>query len=230
MYCIQCGVKLADTETKCPLCNTVVYHPDIEREDARPLYPHGKMPKSGSGSKALNGAVIFLFTIPLIVCLLADLLPDGGIDWVGYVIGALAVAYVAVALPLWFKKPNPVVFVPCNFAAAALYLLYIDLVTGGGWFWSFALPIAAVGCLITSAAVTLLYYLRRGRLYVFGGVTMAVGAFAVLIEFLMTVTFGMPFIGWSVYPLAVLLLCGFLLIYFAINKAAREIIERKLFF
>ena len=37
MYCVRCGVKLADTEEKCPLCGTTVYHPDIRREEVFPL-------------------------------------------------------------------------------------------------------------------------------------------------------------------------------------------------
>ena len=159
MYCVKCGVKLADTEKKCPLCSTVVCHPDLERTEARPLYPGSKMPGSNSGSKALNGAVIILFFIPLLVCFFADLSLDGKMEWSGYVAGALAVSYVAFALPLWFKKPNPVIFVPCDFAAAALYLLYINLATGGRWFMSFALPVVGGVCLITCAVVTLLYYL-----------------------------------------------------------------------
>ena len=56
------------------------------------------------------------------------------------------------------------------------------------------------------------------------------GAFMLLIEFLMSITFALPLMGWSLYPLVVFVLFGFLLIYFAINSAAREIIERKLFF
>ena len=33
MYCIQCGVKLADSQSACPLCGTVVFHPDIKPND-----------------------------------------------------------------------------------------------------------------------------------------------------------------------------------------------------
>ena len=39
MYCVKCGVELADTENKCPLCGTSVYHPDIVRDKAEPTYP-----------------------------------------------------------------------------------------------------------------------------------------------------------------------------------------------
>ena len=230
MYCINCGVKLADTEKKCPLCNTVVYHPCFEQREARPLYPGNRLPESGSGSKALNGAVIILFFIPLLVCLFADLSLDGKMEWFGYVAGALAVSYVAFALPLWFQKPNPVIFVPCNFVSIALYLLYINFATKGDWFLCFALPVVGGLCLITCAVVTLMYYLRKGKLYILGGAFMALGAFMLLVEFLMKVAFGLRIIGWSIYPLVVLFLLGGLLIYFAINSAAREIMERKLFF
>lgn len=230
MYCIKCGVKLADTEKKCPLCDTVVYHPDLQQAPQPPLYPANKLPKSNSGSKVLNGAVIMLFFIPLLVCFFADLSLDGNMEWFGYVAGALLMAYVAIALPLWFRKPNPVVFVPCDFAAAGGYLLYINRATEGDWFLTFAFPVVGGMGLLTCAVVTLFYYLRRGRLYILGGAFMALGAFMLLIEFLLNVTFGLPMIGWSIYPLVVLVLFGGLLIYFAINSSAREMIERKLFF
>lgn len=230
MYCINCGVRLADTEGKCPLCNTVVFHPDIERPSVRPLYPSKRMPQKQSGSKVICGAVIILFFIPLIVSFLCDIHGDGRLNWFGYVAGALLVFYTVFALPLWFRKPNPVIFVPCGFVATALYLLYIDLATRGGWFISFAFPLTGGLCIITCAVVTLLYYLGRGKLYIWGGGLIALGLYTVLIEFLLHVTFGIDFVGWSVYPLAVLVLLGGALIYLAINKTAREIMERKLFF
>ncbi len=230
MYCIKCGVQLADTEKKCPLCNTAVCHPDFANRAQQPLYPENKMPKKNTGSKALNGAVIILFLIPLFVCFAADLHMDGRLDWFGYVAGALALAYVTFALPKWFYKPNPVIFVPCDFAAAGAYLLYINLATDGSWFLPFALPVTAGLCLITCAVVTLLHYLRKGRLYIIGGAVMALGAFMLLIEYLMGIAFRLQFIGWSIYPLCVLVLFGGLLIYLAINRAARETLARKLFF
>ena len=230
MYCIKCGVKLAESEQKCPLCNTAVYHPDFKNTAGQPLYPHDKMPKSSTSSRALNGTIIVLFLIPLLVCFFADLSLDGKMEWFGYVAGALLVAYVALALPRWFQKPNPVVFVPCTFAATSLYVLYINFATGGDWFLSFALPVVGGLCLITCAVVALLHYLRKGRLYILGGTFILLGAFMLLIEYLMGITFGLAFIGWSVYPLVVLGLFGGLLIYLAIDGSARETIERKLFF
>ena len=230
MYCVKCGVKLGDTEKKCPLCNTVVYHPEITQNSARELYPIGKMPSSESGRAFLCGAVIIMFMIPLILTFLSDIQFDGTLDWFGYVAGGLALFYLIFALPMWFKEPNPVIFVPCDFFACAVYLLYINLSTGGGWFLSFALPITAGAGLIACALVTLLRYLHRGRLYVVGGASMALGALVLMVEMLMCLTFELRFVGWSLYPLISLLFVGGLLIYLAISSSARKRIESKIFF
>lgn len=230
MYCIKCGVELADTERKCPLCNTVVCHPDFDNVSESPLYPSNKLPECKSDAKSLNGAIIILFLIPLSICLVADLLVDGTLEWFGYVVGALVVAYIAFALPLWFRKPTPVIFVPCNFVSVGLYLSYINYATNGKWFMSFVFPLVGGLCLITCTVVSLMYYLRRGGLYIIGGSLIALGLFMLLVEFLMGITFDMHFIGWSIYPLVVFALVGCLLIYFAINRKAREVLKRKLFF
>lgn len=230
MYCIKCGVKLEDTEKKCPLCNTVVFHPELKREDVRPLYPSGKFPESKPKSKAFNGVILILFFIPLLVSLISDFQGDRVLSWFWTVAGALVLGYIIIGLPLWFKNPNPVIFVPCDFAAVITYLLYINLITDGGWFLSFALPISAGAGVIVCAVVTLLYYLKKGRLYIWGGALISIGAFTLLIEFLLDITFGISFIGWSIYPLIVFTLLGGILIYLGINSTAREIMERKLFF
>ena len=230
MYCIKCGVKLADTEKKCPLCNTVVCHPDFTPGTGKPLYPADKMPKGNAGVKALNGATIILFFIPLLISLWSDLQNNGQLDWFWFVAGGLGMAYTIFALPLWFRKAHPEIFVPVNFALAALYLWYIDTATPGCWFLTFGLPLVGVLGLIVSAAVILLHYLRKGRLYVIGGTTMALGLYILMVELLLDLTFGVNFIGWSTYPMIVLVLFGGLGIYFAINAAARELLRRKLFF
>ena len=43
MYCIKCGVELADSEKVCPLCGTRVYHPDIEIKTAEPPFSEYKL-------------------------------------------------------------------------------------------------------------------------------------------------------------------------------------------
>ena len=230
MYCVKCGVRLADTEMQCPLCGTRVYHPDIVREKEESLYPNGKYPKAGTNLHWPQVLLTAAFVLPFLIVLLCDLQFNRAVTWSGYVMGALVIGYVTVVLPSWFQKPNPVIFVPCDFAAVGLYLLYINLVTGGNWFLSFAFPVVGGVGVIVVTVVTLLRYVRRGKLFIFGGATVALGAFMLLMEFLMSLTFsGIDFIGWSLYPLVTLVLLGGLLIFLGICRPARESVERKIF-
>ena len=229
MYCVNCGVKLADTEQKCPLCDVAVGQ-IVERKLEAPLYPPDRIPYTKVNRGAVNGAILILWLIPLLVVLFVDLQVDWAFGWSYYVAGAMALAYVMFALPLWFHKPNPVIFVPCSFAGIAAYLFLVAWLTGGGWYWNFALPVTAGLTLVVTAVVTLLRYIKKGRLYILGGAFMALGAMMLLAELLMMQAFALPFAGWSVYPLIVLVLLGGTLIFLGINKTARERMERRFFF
>ena len=230
MFCIQCGVRLADTEKKCPLCGTVVYHPELTQADARPLYPKDQYPKNHANPAAFNGINIILYLIPILICLLSDLKRNGELNWFGFALGGILFCYIVTSLPLWFQNPNPVIFVPCDFLAAILYLFYINYASGGRWFLSFAFPITAGLALIVCAMVTLTHYLKKGKLYIFGGGLIALGGWFFMLELLLDITFSVAFIGWAYYPLIVLVLVGGALIYLGINHSARAMMERKLFF
>ena len=230
MYCIHCGVKLADTEKKCPLCGVVVYHPELPTPNQEPPYPADALPDAPPRSLFPHIVATAACLLPILLVLLADYHENRAVTWSGYVVGALLVSYVIVVLPVWFRSPNPVIFTPCAFGAILLYLMYIDLVTPGRWFLPFALPVAGSLGLLSTAVVTLMRYLSKGRLYIFGGAIIALGGLCLLTEFLMTATFGPPvYAGWSLYPLITLFLLGSLLLFFAICGSARQVMERKFF-
>jgi len=228
MYCIQCGVRLADTEKVCPLCRTQV--PVVNPVQAEPLYPANCRRPRQMNRHTAQFVLLAAFLLAFVICLLCDLQPDGRIGWSGFVMTALPVVYVCLALPGWFSHPNPVVFIPCGFAAVTAFLLYVDLATAGGWFLSFALPVAGGIGLIVTAVAALMHYVRRGKLYIVGGAFLALGGMMLLMEALMAATFArVRFTGWSIYPLVTLALLGLLLIFLAICRPARESMERKFF-
>lgn len=230
MYCMRCGVKLADTEKQCPLCGLPVFHPELTREAEEPLYPPQREPNNIVSPVGGRIIVTTAFLLAALITLVCDLQLSKAMTWSGFVVGALIVCYVAAVLPTWFRRPNPVVFVPCDFVVLGLYLLYINLTTGGHWFLSFGFPVVGVVGAIVTALVTLMRYLRRGRLYIFGGAIIALGAFMPLMEYLLCLTFeNLRFIGWSWYPLTALVLLGGMLIFLAICRPAREEMERKFF-
>lgn len=230
MYCINCGVKLSDTEKQCPLCGTVPFHPEISRPEAEGLYPGDRYPAYQLSPKGVLIVLTTLCLLPILITTLCDLRITGTISWSGYVIGAIIIGYIALVLPFWFKKPNAVVFVPSVFAAVCLYLLHINFETGGNWFLTLALPITAFFGIIVTAVVALMKYVPSGSLYIFGGAFIAVGAFMPVIEWLIHLTFNLPnYLVWSIYPFIALAVLGGMLIFLAIYRPAREAMERKFF-
>ncbi len=230
MYCIKCGVELADTEKNCPLCGTAVYHPELAQKSAAPNYPLHKKTHSRINRRGL----LFLFSmldlmlaIQLVVC---EVSIFGELNWSLYAIGGLAVSYVVVLLPIWFSKPNPVIFVPCDFAACALYLLFVNEFTGGDWFFTFALPIVFWAALIVTAVIALSRYIGRGYFLIFGGASILTGAFIVMIEILLHLTFSpSKFYFWSVYPLIAFGVLGIALVIIGLCRPLRESLAKKIF-
>ena len=181
MYCIKCGVELADSEKKCPLCGTVVFNPELSRPDGEPQYP--RMP-AAQPEKVNHSGIMFvvtmLFMLPIVTTLLCDWQINGKIIWSGYAVGAL--------------------------------------------------PVTAAAGLILTAAVTLLKYVRKGYLFIFGGTIILSGAYTVLVEFLLNLNFHVhdEFI-WSFYPFSVSFILGVMLIVIGTCRPLRESLHKKFF-
>jgi hypothetical protein len=230
MYCANCGVKLADTEKLCPLCGTEAYHPHIERPDVAPLYPKDFVPKRELNNITIHIILITLFLIPIFVCLYWDYYINNVLNWSPYVIFSLVILYVIAVLPYWFKKPSPAIFVPVDFLLVALFLHYINYATQGDWFLSLAFPLVTyMGVIVTTASI-LLYYLKKGKLYVIGSFFIALGLYMEIIELFLMITFEKDFNGWSIYPMIPLVMIGLAIIIISINKSARAALARKLHF
>lgn len=230
MYCIKCGVELKDSEKICPLCGTKVFHPDILIPQGEKQYPEFEAVPKKINRHGMLFVMTVIFLIPLLLTLLIDVKMNLAVTWSGYVIGGLILGYVFIVLPLWFKRPNPVVFTSISCAASILFVLYVSIVTGGKWFLSLALPVAGVGSLILISVVTLLKYLKRGKLYVFGGAFIALGGYCVLIELFTVITFkAVKFVFWSIYPLVACLLVGILLITIAVCKPLQSTLDKRFF-
>ena len=231
MYCIKCGVELADSERICPLCGLKVYHPELDLPK-NIEYPYPKFERTNEQVTrfGLMMVLTLISFLPIILTLICNISISGMITWSSFVIGGILTFYLIFLLPMWFKRPNPVIFVPIDFGIVALLLLYIALLTSGNWFLPFGLPIVLGLGIIVTTVVTLIRYLKRGILYIIGGAIIALGAFTVLIDHLVNVTFNTGRgIFWSWYPLTVLTVLGLIIIFIAICKPLKETIKRKFF-
>jgi hypothetical protein len=228
MYCVKCGVELTKDAKKCPLCETAVCHPDfITDGDDTSLFPKADTPPTEYNKTGILFVITALYVLAISLCLVCDISVHRGVRWSGYAVSALLLSYVIAVLPAWFKHPNPVIFVPCDFAGILAVLHYVSYRTDGGWFLTFAFPVVAVTALITTAVVTLLRYTRRARLHIIGGMFISVGVASVLLEYLIRITFfGSVRFIWSYYPVFSFFLIGMSLILVAIIKPLRRSLEK----
>ena len=229
MYCIKCGAKLSDGQTLCPICETRVYHPDfiINEENTYPKIP---FESEEFNRKGLMFVITMLFLIPLFLPILLELDWRSTVTWSGYVSGGTVIFYSAFVLPYWFKKPNPVIFVPVTSALIMAYLLFICYKTGGDWFMKFAFPVVGGLALIIIAATAVLYYVKKGCLYTIGATLMAIGMWTVLLEYDIRDTFYFrPPFYWSLAPLTVFSVIGIMLIVIEIVKPLKEQMKRIFF-
>ena len=232
-YCVKCGVELADTEKSCPLCSTVVFHPDIKKAEPKPLYP----PFEAFSEPNMNrSGTLFILTtlcvVAIVVTLLSNFSINGSLTWSHYIWSAIVMLYIIVVLPIWFRRPHPVIFVSADYVALTLYLWFICHLTGGTWFLTFALPVTALNALVVNTMIVLIRYVKRGFLYIIGGSFIVSGFFMLLTELLINYTFKIRstfhFI-WSIYPFAAFFIIGMALIVIAINRPLRESLHKKFF-
>ncbi len=228
MYCANCGVKLADTEKRCPLCGTEAYHPDIERPEIAPLFPQDFVPKRELSKTTIHIIILTLFLIPIFLTFYSDYYINQKMTWSAYAIFAISLVYIISIMPFWFKKPTPAVFVPIDFLLLILFLHYINFSTNGDWFLTLAFPLVTYLGLIVTATSILLYYLKKGHLYVIGAFFIALGLYMDIIELFLVITFKVNFDGWSLYPMIPLVIIGLGMIGISISRNARAALARKL--
>lgn len=228
MYCVNCGVKLQDGAAKCPLCHTPAWHPEGGAVNTR-LYSD-QLPEVSYHRRYAVFSIITAAMLALcLACLIFCLETYGMVFWSGYVMLSLAAVWIIFLLPLVFRKWEPLIFLPIDFAAICGLLLYICLYTKGHWFLSFAFPVVMIVMLLTLTAVVLYRYIKKGTLYVTGGLFIAIGLSFMLVEFFLHITFGRPMFLWSLYCVTAFCLLGMFLILAAMIRPLREYLERKFF-
>ncbi len=228
MYCMNCGVKLGQGEEKCPLCGLRAYHPDLKRTPGTSLYPRQWIAPEAERS-GLRYLLTVFFLVAVGACLLVDFLLAEHVTWSGFVLAGLLTGYVLLVLPLWFAKPNAVIFLAIDFVAVNLMLLYIDLAVGGHWYLSLAFPVTGIyGALVTGSAA-IIKYVRRGRFFQMGGICIAFGCSAMLLEFFICITCGTRMFVWSLYPVALLSAIGLFWILAGIIRPLGNAIRKRAF-
>ncbi|MDO4566414.1 MAG: DUF6320 domain-containing protein [Oscillospiraceae bacterium] len=218
-YCVNCGVRLEDSEERCPLCGVEVINPAAEPLSKR-SYPYPRRIETINrklDKRIFTFVALMASLIPAAITLFYDAVGvGGGLSWSLYVVGALALALVVVLVPVNFPKLSAAVCLALDFAAATGYVWLIEHLAGGSWFLQLGLPI----CLSAAvAAITIALLCESGRVSGLLG-TLALclfitGLLALALEIIIDLwALGSLGLNWSVYvalPCALLAVIALLL-------------------
>ena len=232
-YCVNCGVELAPSEPKCPLCGVEVINPANPWKEPknRPYPDYFDTVMRGVDRRYFCLLAAVLGMIPVLICFLIDLFTSGDMTWSSYVLGAAIVLMVVILVPISAKR-KVYRYLLYDLLAIAGYLLLIDYKHGGiDWFFTLAFPITVSFGII--AALNLLYYYKRksgGILLLIALMLIGTGVFTVSVEFFMKLHLQQPLMPvWSWYALVPCILSGVAFIILNRRNKWKESVRKRLF-
>ncbi|MBQ9833192.1 MAG: hypothetical protein IJO48_05610 [Clostridia bacterium] len=226
-YCVNCGVELAASEKKCPLCGVKVILPkEIEEtEPAKGLYPHS-LPPIRIELREILPIFAVLLLIPLLICVICDFLTSRTISWSMYVAASIILAYVYLFTPFLFKKNRAVIYISLCTAATALFLLFLSFKTNGVWFMPLALPIALTAGILLLTLSVIFDRFRPRKLVKAAFVLFAAALFVSAVNIFVNLFICDPLIiSWSFYCSVPCAIIGIILL--MLNRSSRIKAEAK---
>ena len=231
-YCIKCGVELKDSEKKCPLCQTVVYHPEVKQlMNVKPPFPkeveiyHQKM--KNKFKIFIATIIIFLSAFLTMIC---DYSINSRIIWSNIVLSSICLIYCFIFIPMIIHKKNVFLYLIIDFILLLLFQWYIAYTTGGTWFTGFSLPVTSSVMFIVTIVILIRRYTKVSYLLIFAVIFIFSGLDCVLIEFLINKIFmNQIHLIWSYYPLVTFITIGIILFLSNTNKRLKVKIAKKFF-
>ena len=211
-YCVNCGVELAPSEKRCPLCGVEVVNP------AKPWTEPEALPYSDNAERIrridrryLAGLISLVLLIPAVVCMFCDIL-DGRLSWSLLVTGALLNVFVIFLVPMMLIR------IACGLPAS-----------GKDWLLPLALPIVLLTAIL-AAAFSLWLRKRRPIALICAFAFLGIGILTVGINLFVNLYCGLALMPvWSLYSM---LPCLVLFVFFLVlNKRNRwkDGIRKRLF-
>ena len=230
-YCVHCGVKLGESEQRCPLCNTVVLDPAQPRDpDAPRPYPkHTPEQEIRRSKRFLMLLCGLLLLLPAVLCLLVDLLAGSGLTWSIYSSGALALLFLAAAVPILLPRHRVYASLAIDFIGLSGYLKMVETVShSGNWFWPIVFPSLFLATVMLAHLVIAYRKKKLNKLTVLGMLLLDIALECVAVEMLCCLHVGLPLqFHWAAYVAAPCIFLCLALFYINSNRALREELRRR---
>ena len=163
---VNCGVELADSERRCPLCHTEVHNPrqPYDRKIPKP-FPNRLDLFEPEDNRGFAAAITtLLLALPAAICLACDVAYTRGAGWSMLVTGAMAMLWVFIVPPIFLRRHKVLFCGTLDTAAVLGYLWMVEhYAAKGSWFQAMAVPLVVLVDLLFTADYLLVAKVIHGR-------------------------------------------------------------------
>ena len=150
MYCYKCGVKLANSEKKCPLCNTKIPVNSNQKEVL--AYPKNIEEINNKINITylirLGSLILVLISVIIVLC---NLIAVGKVTWSIYVISSTV--YLCCLL-FFISRRKIYISIFWSVVINELFIFFIAFINNGiDWYWILAFPL-----ILLSGLTSLFFY------------------------------------------------------------------------
>jgi len=221
-YCVNCGVKLIESEKECPLCDCPVINPfgnkELPENAERPYPKRRDILKGIVDRRFIISVISIIYLISIIICAAVDFIINSAFTWSLITTTSILLGWAFIILPVIVNKKAAVVYITADFAL--LMLLFYSIASFSGtyvWVLTLAFPIAiAAYIFINIFTYGVLKNFLRG-LYTIAYILATTVIFCVITEFFVwkymraNIIEDYQFSFWPIYVLIpCLIIAGFL--------------------
>ena len=233
-FCVHCGVRLGEGETRCPLCGIVSVDPLSQEQSVseKPYPSHTPEQELRRGKRFFLSLICMMLLTPAAVCLLCDFIPNGNLTWSLYPICALVLLFLTFLPPILVDTHKLLYACLTALVTLNVYLFLVERFSHTeGWFFPIALPAVLAAALMIGIIVLLRKLDKLNKISLLATVLLANAIECLLVEILCSNAIsGTIAIHWSWFafiPSLILSIC-----FYAINanRPLREEFRRRLRF
>lgn len=227
-YCVNCGVKLKQSEKICPLCNTKVINPNNLKDKFTPAYSQVVEKHKEINKKYLCELITVVLICAAIITVLCDLIFTGNITWSIYVIVSILFLDSKLSFILFKNKFIPLLI--DLFATETLIYVIAYLNNGLHWFYYLVCPFIFIIWIYIVLCAFVLSKKKFNLLRRFSVAFLFISVILLTIEMCVDMfKYEKIIINWSIYAVLPITIIGLILFIISYNRKLMDEIKQRIF-
>ena len=227
-YCVNCGVKLKESEKVCPLCNTKVINPNNLKTEFIPAYSQNIEKTKKVNKKYLCFLITIILMGVTIITVLCNLIFTGNITWSIYVVVSILFLNSKLSFVLFKNKFFPL-FIDLLTTETLIYVIaYLN--NGLHWFYYLVCPFIFIIWIYIILCTFVLSKKKYNLLRRFSVAFSFISVILLIIESCIDMyKYEKITINWSIYAILPIIIIGTILFLISYNRKLIEEIKQRIF-